>query len=299
MYAQLFDEAADEAEFSAFLVSPTRQAVALARTYNSKERKLQINSTSRADDMYEDDEPEESPAFVQVIEQIRENAGRQGLLSKKRETRSVWSGAEACTREAPDAAPVQEQARRAEAPKRKEKAPETDAPSEITYVEQDEEEFTFDDFSFTDEEDGAHGKPESSVMPDLRSEFGRDGYGRRRMRADEEEPERKIIVPLAVLYALIAVPVTVLLACVILIPTFASLGVSAMCLYAGFKVTLAAFAGFSMFSDIMVVLGSGVIILALGLLFLWLFIWFIGSVIAGLINAVIQLGGKWCSKEVR
>ena len=119
------------------------------------------------------------------------------------------------------------------------------------------------------------------------------------MRADEEEPERKIIVPLAVLYALIAVPVTVLLACVILIPTFASLGVSAVCLYAGFKVTLAAFAGFSMFSDIMVVLGSGVIILALGLLFLWLFIWFIGSVIAGLINAVIQLGGKWCSKEVR
>ena len=104
-------------------------------------------------------------------------------------------------------------------------------------------------------------------------------------------------MPLAVLYAIIAVPVTVLIACILLIPTFASLGLSGLCLFVGFKVVLAAFAGFSMFSDIMVVLGSGVILLALGLLFLWLFIWFIGGAIAGVINAAIKLGGKWCSKE--
>lgn len=314
MYAELFDDAADEAEFSAFLVSPTRQAVALARTYNSKERKLQINSTSRADNMYDDDEDGETPAFIQVIERLRENADRRGLLSGKRVKSSVWSDTDEYTREAPftpvthecakpeemkSEAPVYGSEPAEQMPRAREREAERVDEAEMSQVEPDEAELTFDDFSFFEngKKDDAKAKDESTS--ELSREFGRNGYGRRRERSEEREPERKVIVPLAVLYAIIAIPVTVLAACIILIPTFASLGASALCLYAGFKVTLGAFAGFSMFSDIMVVLGSGVIILALGLLFLWLFIWFIGGAIAGLINAVIQLGGKWCSKEVR
>ena len=41
-----------------------------------------------------------------------------------------------------------------------------------------------------------------------------------------------------------------------------------------------------------------IMILALGLLFLWLFIWFIGGPIVGLVRGVMALGGKWCYKEV-
>ena len=61
---------------------------------------------------------------------------------------------------------------------------------------------------------------------------------------------------------------------------------------------MAAFSGFPVFADILIVLGCAIILLALGLLFLWLFIWFVGAVIGGLIRWVIQLGGKWCYKEV-
>lgn len=313
MYAELFNDAADETEFSAFLVSPTRQAVALARTYNSKERKLQINSTSRADNMYDDDDDGETPAFIQVIERLRENAERRGLLSGKRSKSSVWSDTDEYTREAPftpvtherakpetkSEAPVYGSEPAEQTPRVREREAERVDEVEMSQVEPDEAELTFDDFSFFENGKKDDAKAEDESASELSREFGRNGYGRRRERNEEREPERKVIVPLAVLYAIIAIPVTVLAACIILIPTFASLGASALCLYAGFKVTLGAFAGFSMFSDIMVVLGSGVIILALGLLFLWLFIWFIGGAIAGLINAVIQLGGKWCSKEVR
>ena len=40
------------------------------------------------------------------------------------------------------------------------------------------------------------------------------------------------------------------------------------------------------------------ILLAVGLVFLMLFIWFLGGAIGGMINGLISLGGKWCYKEV-
>ena len=39
-------------------------------------------------------------------------------------------------------------------------------------------------------------------------------------------------------------------------------------------------------------------LLALALLFLWLFVWFIGGAIVGLIHGLCVIGGKWCYKEV-
>lgn len=300
MYGELFNDAADEAELSTFLVSPTRQAVALARAYNSKERKLQISSTSRPDDLYEDEDEDETPAFIQVIEQQREEADNRGLLTKVTRSRSVWSNVPSgLDPEIPFTPEI-----------KAEEAGETEEPSspkaseaEIEYVVPDYTELKFDDIppiSVRDvEEKAPENKPETETVPENIFDDDETDTNLGGLRRQEEEPERKIIVPLAVLFAIIAIPLTVILVCVLLVPTFASLGVSAGCLYVGAKVTMAAFAGFSMFSDIMVVLGSGVIILALGLLFLWLFIWFIGGAVAGLINAVIRLGGKWCSKEVR
>ena len=298
-YSALFNEAADETELSAFLGSPTRQAVSLARAYNAKERKLQINSTSRADDMYEDEDSDEIPAFMQVVDQLREDAQQRGILSQQRESKSVWVDTQASRDDAQEISYSPAKRVAEEAPVEEEQPSKPDYKPEITHVEQDDEELVFDNVPDFDKETEPPAKTKDSSIPDLDMEFGNEGYGRRRSRSGDDEAERKVVVPLAVLYALIAVPITVLLSCIILIPTFASLGISAACLYIGFKVTVGAFAGFSMFSDIMVVLGSGVIILALGLLFLWLFIWFIGGAIAGLINAVIKLGGKWCSKEVR
>ena len=43
---------------------------------------------------------------------------------------------------------------------------------------------------------------------------------------------------------------------------------------------------------------AALLLLAFGLLFLWLFIWFIGGAIVGLVRGVIELGQSWCFKEV-
>ena len=72
MYNRLFDEIDDEQGLLQLLVSPTRQAVVIARSYNAKERKLQVHAQSRE----EDGEPSDGsvPQFVSVINDIREEA---------------------------------------------------------------------------------------------------------------------------------------------------------------------------------------------------------------------------------
>ena len=59
-----------------------------------------------------------------------------------------------------------------------------------------------------------------------------------------------------------------------------------------------AFGSFPKIANLLVALGAALILLAVGLLFLMLFIWFLGGAIGGLIHGVITLGGKWCYKEV-
>ena len=310
MLEDLFDDAADDMELAEFLGSPTRQAVALARAYNSRERKLQVNSTSRAEELYEED-GDEHPAFIQVIEKLRDAADRKGLLLNNREKYSAW-------------APEQEQIKPEEQIEPEEQPQElqqqvepTEDNTEFPYasalksapewilsgriseklenVAPYDEELIFDDMPPFDTQDFEE-KSEAAVPV---SEENPEPVEAVVSMRNPEEPERKTNIALAILYAIVAVPITVALCCVLLAPTFASLGASGLCVYTGIRVTAAAFGGFSMFSDMMVVLGSGIILLALGLLFLWLFIWFIGGAIAGVINGALELGGRLCSKEVR
>ena len=47
MYNSMFDETDDETGLLQLLVSPTRQAVNLARSYDARERKLQAHAQAR------------------------------------------------------------------------------------------------------------------------------------------------------------------------------------------------------------------------------------------------------------
>ena len=109
---------------------------------------------------------------------------------------------------------------------------------------------------------------------------------------------RKARPLLLILYIILAIPITLALICVLLIPTlfFLALAVSAIAAGAAFFVT--AFSGFPVLADILIVLGAALIILALCLLFLCILIWFIGGAIVGLIRGVVSLGARWCYKEV-
>ena len=78
LYSSLFDETDDETGVLQMLVSPTRQAVNLARAYDARERKLQVQAQSRGEAPEADE-----PAFVQVIEKLRVQAAALGAPVNK------------------------------------------------------------------------------------------------------------------------------------------------------------------------------------------------------------------------
>ncbi|MBR1455890.1 MAG: hypothetical protein IJ594_01860 [Oscillospiraceae bacterium] len=112
------------------------------------------------------------------------------------------------------------------------------------------------------------------------------------------ETVRRVRPGILILYLIFAIPLTLLGIAVLLIPTLLCLALAVGVIAAGLAAVSTAFSGFPVFADIMIVIGAALIILALGLLFLWLFFWFIGGAIVGLVRAVVALGGRWCTKEV-
>ena len=100
------------------------------------------------------------------------------------------------------------------------------------------------------------------------------------------------------LFILLAIPVTLVCIAVLLIPTLLALGIGAGALYGGVMSFLSGIANFSVFADILLVIGVALVVLAVGLLFAWIFIWLLGGVIPGLVRGVCALGRKLCYKEV-
>lgn len=113
-----------------------------------------------------------------------------------------------------------------------------------------------------------------------------------------QKARKKPRVVLLILFLLVAVPVTLACVCLLLIPTLLSLSLSGAGIICGVWGLMAAFTRFFVFADILVVFGLSLVILALGLLFLWVFFWLLFGVIPDLIRGVCGLARRWCYKEV-
>lgn len=343
MYARMFDAAPDEQTLIQFLVSPTRQAVVIARAYNARERKLQVNTTAR-DGRY--DEEEGTPDYVRAISALEDEAlSRKIIMPEVPENQftlfadgihPVEPGADeedGTANEAPVPA-VDETAAPAPAPEDAEEEAEEPEETETVTVEAESVELEgevddvdafLSDFSIAGDElseaDSADADEQPTeqtpvrVMPDASGkepEFVFDAVDDlprqtpprpKKPAASSSAPaveltERRAIVPLLILYIIIAIPVVALCVLILLVPTLFFLAMSVGAVVLGCMALSSAFGAFTIFADVMVVLGAALLVLALGLLFLWIFVWFVGGAIAGLINEIIKLGGKWCFKEV-
>ena len=116
---------------------------------------------------------------------------------------------------------------------------------------------------------------------------------------EEYEPVRKPRVFLLILYILLAVPVGLLGILLLIVPTLLFLVLAGLIITGGVMAVTSAFgSGIAVFADIMVIIGMAFILLALGLLALWIAVWLVGGVMVGLVRGLIHLGGKWCYKEV-
>lgn len=327
LYEDLFDAASDEQALLQLLVSPTRQAVVLARSYQSGNGKLQVRSSSRIDEISEDD----TPAHILAIYELRHSAELAGLLapvvddnqisifddapeakpenSEAPENTEEVSAVGEAAAPAESAAPVPpDAAENDESPAPDETAPVSDAetvseaepaPEAETAENVDEVSDAVESFLAGFSIEGAElaAEPETAPAPvetpapdPIKDDFSTP--------LDEGKPVRKLSPLLLILYLIPAIPVGIAVTALLLVPAVVFLALGAAVIGAGVLLLISAFGSFAMLSDILVVLGGALVVLAFGILFAWLFVWFIGVAIVGFIRALCALGRKWCSKEV-
>lgn len=339
MYSKMFDDAAEEQMLLQFLISPTRQAVLLARSYDAKERKLQVHTQSREEAPDYSDYDGQFPPFILAIDDLQQAAAAQGIFSPAVDAQPVDedqfslfdeisppANETAPAPAAENSSPVQEQ------PQAVSDEPEAEKDSVSEFA--DAVDAFLADFSIADGElvpsHSEQGEPESESEEEAAPQFDDQPFHLEELshqpasQETEEAPapaEEEVLIdvreedyspleeaPAAtvrkarvfplILYIIFSIPITLLGVLLLLIPTLFSLSFAVTFVSSGVLVLTGAFAGFSIFADLMVILGLAIVLLAIGLLFTWLFIWFIGGAIAGLIRGVIRLGGKWCYKEV-
>ena len=359
MYNRMFDEAESEQALLQYLVSPTRQAVILARAYNAKERKLQVHTQSR--DEYEQS-TDEIPDFVLAINKLQDEASALKITTPQvsEDQISLFDDSDAVTETESAPAPAAQeniepaadekkaetQDETEEAPAQKEIPPMfADEPAEETEQDETNDSVTrladavdafLADFTISNDELIAKAKPaaeeeekaaepekeepaevpaEETVTeqpkeadvhepvqaePEEETEIETAAVGIVETEEEDEDAEtvRKPIVPLLILYIIFAIPLGLIGILLLLIPAFVSLSLAITAGFLGINGFAATFTGFAVLADILVVAGVSLILLALALLFLWLFVWFIGGAIVGLIHGLCVLGGKWCYKEV-
>lgn len=338
MYNQLFDEVDDEQGLLQLLVSPTRQAVVIARSYNAKERKLQVHAQSREESDTASDGA--APEFMGVIESIREEAlSRQApktaevsadqfsmfeddFFAPTPETPAAPAEAEPETPAEEAAVEAPAEASPAEAAETEAEAAEAEAPAPAAPVDEvdafiadfsipaDQQEFAPDAGEQTapaepaepaqpEEAEAPAESDEDDSAPIVIEEEDDDEYDDEYYDDEEYEPVRKPRVFLLILYILLAVPVGLLGILLLIVPTLLFLVLAGLIITGGVMAVTSAFgSGIAVFADIMVIIGMAFILLALGLLALWIAVWLVGGVMVGLVRGLIHLGGKWCYKEV-
>ena len=330
MYGRMFDETADEEGLLELLVSPTRQAVVLARSYDAKARKTQIEQSESAD--FSD--PDSVPAFIFIIDKTAQQAlelgvkeanpveGQFSIFDELPELEELAPAAEAEAEAAVEAgetvaaeaeAPAEVEAAQepaaipvplpelydeAEAQQEAEDAQRSDVDDTADAVDAFLKDFTIENGELISvkAEDAVQEAPAETEPASEAAELAEA------VKATEaEKPAQKQVktnILLLILYIFLAIPLGAVGVALLLIPTVFFLALGSCCGYVGVYAITTSFASFAVIADTMAVFGAGLALLALALFFIWVFVWFLGGAIVGYIRALCVLGRKLCCKEV-
>ena len=366
LYSDIFDEVGNETAVLQLLVSPTRQAVNLARAYGTRERSLQADDGT-------------TPAYLQVIDQLRKQAEELTPVFPKVNTDQIslfevpeepkLSFEEYDFPELEEPAETAEPMRLTEEigffpdeDKAEQSAPLSTPPAmaqekAVVTPEQELDDFSdaveafLADFNISDDLLPREKPLEAQVTParpkEMEAQFvlheeapvvkeepvpapepapeaeqnrqpetqrdpapqAEDTVRERRSTAvdlsklpdlpDLEEPgEKKPVVPLLILFIVLAIPVGLLCVGLILALAVPVLGGGVSLLWSGLFGFGSAFTAFSVFADILLVAGLSLAATAIGVLLLWLFVWLLIGAIPGVVRGLCALGRKLCYKEV-
>ncbi len=306
LYSRMFEEAGDEQALIQALISPTRQAVVVARAYNSNLGRLSLNAETKA--APEDRDENGVPDYVQAIEKVREQAwaaiGVPAAAEEAEEAPAETEEAEEAPAEVEEAEEAPAEAEEAEeAPAEAEEVEEAPAETEEAEEAPAEAEEVEEAPAAAEPDKSAHEGIEFFTLPEEGKETPQSDtlLDENTFNIDSDalrKPRRKAKPFALILYILLAIPLTICAIAVLLVPAILFLALSVAAIICGVVLVSTAFKGFPVFADIMVVLGVSLVLFALGLLFLWTAIWFIGGAIVGVVHGVAVLCEKWCYKEV-
>lgn len=113
----------------------------------------------------------------------------------------------------------------------------------------------------------------------------------------KSKPKEKLNGAKVALFVVPAIIVTLLVLALLLIPLSLSGAGAALAVALGVFCFGAAFSGFSIVADVLIVLGAAVIMLALGLLLAWCFVWLIIGVVPSYFKWLAELCRKLCAKK--
>ena len=313
LYGKMFDDSADEGALIQALQSPTRQAVILSRSYDA----------SRRYDEEEHPDDGSTPDFILAILDVYEQAvpldGEAApAVPAEPEPAPVVTpppiaadgvpaepAEEPVPAEEPRQDPIEDEMARVRA-----------GLSDIGSVfgDGDASDGAGADPAVSDDLPAAAEEPlpaEPLILPDAEPKISAPRPAREadpapawtlsdELPGPDEDAARgpRVKVFALILFILFAIPVTLLGIALLLIPTLVSLVLSLAAFAACFFGIYSLFRGFAIFADMLIIIGCSLVLFALGVLFFWLFIWFIGGAIVGLIRSVIHTGRSWCYKEV-
>ena len=373
LYEDIFDEVGDENAVLQMLVSPTRQAVNLARAYDAKERKYQDGSEPPAYEQVIEDlrvqaaslipaapRYEPAPAYEARTQEPEENyfdsfgfnnlsaaEGKYTPVPPAHQTYAPYPDEEEDEDSLPSTPPpvIVAEEPAPEEPKQevddfadavdafladfsidektlRQDTPDAPVPAEPEKPAEPEWEITAmpkhaadpkPDFEWAPPDE----EPEEAPAPEKPAEAAPAAQPEKPEPAksepaksvpaaipdlpDPDEPKAKKYkanVPLLILFIILAIPVGICLAGLLVSAACAVLGLAGAVLWTGVNGLILAFSSFSVFADFLLVFGMGLACAALGLLLLWLFIWLLAGAIPGVVRGLCSLGRRLTYKEV-
>ncbi len=338
MYSSMFDEAEDEQRLIQLLMSPTRQAVIVARAYDAKDRKLQVTSQSREGSGLNDGE---TPDFAVAIEKVRKEAEERDILragvsddqlsffeEEKPVAAEVVAESEVpaaeeakepgeeisdgfAKKQVLDEDELFEDIMKEEEPLAVEAIPaeerdaaEPEEEAEAAEPEGEPEEKQKEAAEEPQEPEESEEPEETEEVPEVEEtelvEEAAEPFDYTKV-PDEDgyiEPEKEAMVGWLTLFVIFAIPIGFAACVLMIVLALVFLALAATVVAAGVFAIRSLFSGFAVFADILLVGGAAVAALALGLLFLWTAIWCLFGAIPGIVRGIIELGRSWCYKEV-
>ncbi len=335
LYGDIFDEIDNDTSVLQLLVSPTRQAVNLARAYDAKDRSGHTAG---------------EPAYLGVIEDLRRQAGsllpamprmdesQISLFSEPEPAQSVnvyeslsldtltdvpEETQDEFSEELPDELsdgvsryPDEDSAESAVLPPPVPVLPQDEEKKEKT-PEEELDEFADSVAAFLagfpvaeseESKDQAPAPAEEAPIKAAPAPVQKEAPVRQQnAKRDISElvmpdvpivSEKRPIVGLLILFVILAIPVGLLGTGLLLCVGLFALALAAAAIAVGVYGLVTAFTAFSVFADILLVFGLALAAAAVGLLLFWLFVWLVFGVIPDLVRGLVRLSRKLCYKEV-